>query len=119
MEAVGRLAGGVAHDFNNLLTAILGYADLLLDQLPSDDRSRPRIVEIQKAGRAAAALTRDLLAFSRKQVLQTVVLDLNEVIENTDSLLRRLVGEDVQIALDLDPRARPIKANPGRSARFS
>jgi PAS domain S-box-containing protein len=114
MEAVGRLAGGVAHDFNNLLTAILGYADLLIDELPADGAVRPRILEIQKAARTAATLTRDLLAFSRKQVLQPVVLDLNGVIENTGSLLRRLVGEDIEVELRLDPAIRAIRADAGQ-----
>ena len=114
MEAVGRLAGGVAHDFNNLLTAILGYCDLLLERLPPGDATRLPIGEIAKAGRSAASLTRDLLAFSRKQVLQPVVLDFNKVVENTDSLLRRLVGEDVQIELDLAATLHRVKADPGQ-----
>jgi PAS domain S-box-containing protein len=114
MEAVGRLAGGVAHDFNNLLTAILGYADLLLEQVPEGDHVRPRVLEIQKAGRAAASLTRDLLAFSRKQVLQPVVLDLNDVIRNTESLITRLVGEDVTIVISLDHALGAVRADPGQ-----
>ncbi len=114
MEAVGRLAGGVAHDFNNLLTAILGYSDLLLDTLPPDDPTRHPVGEIAKAGRSAASLTRDLLAFSRKQVLQPVVLEFNKVVETTDSLLRRLVGADVEVVLDLDPALRRVKADPGQ-----
>jgi PAS domain S-box-containing protein len=114
MEAVGRLAGGVAHDFNNLLTAILGYADLLLEQLPEGDSVRPRVLEIQKAGRAAASLTRDLLAFSRKQVLQPVVLDLNAVIRNTESLITRLVGEDVTVVVSLDHALGSVRADPGQ-----
>ena len=114
MEAVGRLAGGVAHDFNNLLTAILGYADLLLEQLDADHGVRPKVVEIQKAGRTAASLTRDLLAFSRKQVLQPVVLDLNAVIRNDQSLLQRLVGEDVHIDVTLDVAIGLVKADPGQ-----
>jgi hypothetical protein len=114
MEAVGRLAGGVAHDFNNLLTAILGYADLLLDRLPPDDRSRPAVIEIHKAGQNAASLTRNLLAFSRKQVLEPIILNLNAVIETTESLLARLVGEDVEITLDLDPTLHLVRADPGQ-----
>jgi signal transduction histidine kinase/ActR/RegA family two-component response regulator len=114
MEAIGRLAGGVAHDFNNLLTAILGYADLLVDGMPDGDPKRRPLVEIQKAGRTAASLTRDLLAFSRKQVLQPIVVSLNAVIEQTDGLLRRLVGEDVEIVLDLDPDLPRILADPAQ-----
>jgi CheY-like chemotaxis protein/two-component sensor histidine kinase len=114
MEAVGRLAGGVAHDFNNLLTAILGYADLLLDKLPADDPNRRALTEIQKAGRNAASLTRDLLAFSRKQVLQPVVLDLNGVVENTSSLIRRLVGEDVEVVTDLESSLPRVTADPNQ-----
>ena len=114
MEAIGRLAGGVAHDFNNLLTAILGYADLLLERLPSDDRSRPAVVEIRKAGQSAASLTRSLLAFSRQQALEPVVLNLNDVIETTQSLLARLLGDDVEMQLELDPSLDPIRADPGQ-----
>jgi signal transduction histidine kinase len=114
MEAVGQLAGGVAHDFNNLLTAILGYSDLLLDRLPADDASRIPVAEIAKAGRSAASLTRDLLAFSRKQVLQPVVLEFNAVIEDTNSLLRRLLGEDVEVVLDLAPSVHRVRADPGQ-----
>jgi len=112
MEAVGRLAGGVAHDFNNLLTAILGYADLLCDKLASDDPNRSHIVEIQKAGRSAASLTRGLLAFSRKQVLQPVVLDLNAVVRHSENLLRRLIGEDIELAIALEPSLASVKADP-------
>jgi signal transduction histidine kinase len=114
MEAVGQLAGGVAHDFNNLLTAILGYSDLLLDRLPPGDPNRTPIAEIAKAGRSAASLTRDLLAFSRKQVLTPVVLEFNAVVKDTDSLLRRLVGEGVEVVLDLGRGVRRIKADPGQ-----
>jgi len=114
MEAVGRLAGGVAHDFNNLLTAILGYAELLLDTLPGDDPNRRQIAEIQKAGRSAASLTRGLLAFSRKQVLQPVVLNLNAVVSNSEHLLRRLIGEDVELVITLEPSVAAVKADPAQ-----
>jgi PAS domain S-box-containing protein len=114
MEAVGRLAGGVAHDFNNLLTAILGYADLLLDKLPGDDPNRRQIVEIQKAGRSAASLTRGLLAFSRKQVLQPIVLNLNTVVSNSENLLRRLIGEDVELVIALEPTLAATTADPAQ-----
>ena len=112
MEAVGRLAGGVAHDFNNLLTAILGYADLLADQLTDDALARTQLVEIQKAGRSAASLTRDLLAFSRKQVRQPVALDLNHVVSRAENLLRRLIGEDIELVIALEPCLQPVQADP-------
>jgi PAS domain S-box-containing protein len=111
MEAVGRLAGGIAHDFNNLLTGILGYADLILENLPPDNRVRNDVEGIRKAGRSAAALTRDLLAFSRKQVLQAVVLDLNEVVRGTEGLLKRLVGAQTQLVLELGEHVKPVKAD--------
>jgi signal transduction histidine kinase/CheY-like chemotaxis protein len=114
MEAVGRLAGGVAHDFNNLLTAILGYADLLIDGMPAGDPRHRPLVEIQKAGRTAASLTRDLLAFSRKQVLQPVVVCLNDVIRQTEGLLHPLVGEDVTMVFDLDPHLPHTLADPAQ-----
>ena len=112
MEAIGRLAGGIAHDFNNLLTAILGYADFLIEDVPPE--SRGDVEGIRKAGRSAAALTRQLLAFSRRQVLQPEVLDLNAVIASTDKLLRRLIGEDVEIRMALDQTLPAIKADPGQ-----
>jgi PAS domain S-box-containing protein len=114
MEAVGQLAGGVAHDFNNLLTAILGCSELLLRKLPSDLPARAEVVEIQKAGRSAASLTRDLLAFSRKQVLQPVVIDLNDVVSGAENLLRRLLGETINLAIELDPSLPPVQADPGQ-----
>ncbi len=95
MEAIGRLAGGVAHDFNNVLTAIFGYADLLLDQFTEDDPRRADVQEIRSAAERAAALTRQLLAFSRKQMIQPRVLNLNDVVVSLEKLLARLVGEDI------------------------
>ena len=111
MEAIGRLAGGVAHDFNNLLTAILGYADLLLDSNPSND-VRNSVSEIRKAGERAASLTKQLLAFSRKQVLQPRILDLNEVLGETDGILRRLLGEDVALEAERAPHLWRVQADP-------
>ncbi len=113
LEALGRLAGGVAHDFNNLLTVILGYADLM-SRYGADDHAREVGREIQKAGERAAALTRQLLAFSRRQVMQPCVLDLNGLVRNLDTMLRRLIGEDVQ--LTTAPHASPlrVKADPGQ-----
>jgi PAS domain S-box-containing protein len=114
MEAVGRLAGGVAHDFNNLLTAINGYSDLTLRSLEPKDPLRPRIEEIKKAGERAASLTRQLLAFSRKQMLQPRVLDLNIIIADVDKMLRRLIGEDVMLETRLNPSLGQVKADPGQ-----
>ncbi|MGE5283421.1 MAG: PAS domain S-box protein [Actinomycetota bacterium] len=114
MEAVGRLAGGVAHDFNNLLTAISGYSDLLLHRLPEYSTLRRDVEEIRKAGDRAAALTRQLLAFSRRQVLQPKVLDLNVLVTNMGQALRRLAGEDIGVSIDLSPSLSRVKADPGQ-----
>ena len=114
MEAVGRLAGGVAHDFNNLLTAISGYSDLLLHRLPHYSTLRRDVEEIRKAGDRAAALTRQLLAFSRRQVLQPKVLDLNTVVTKMGRMLRSLVGENIVLSIDLSPSLSRVKADPGQ-----
>jgi two-component system, cell cycle sensor histidine kinase and response regulator CckA len=114
MEAVGRLAGGVAHDFNNLLTAISGYSDLLIHRLPDGSTLRRDVEEIRKAGDRAAALTRQLLAFSRRQVLQPKVLDLNAVVTNMGQMLRRLIGEDIELSTDLSPSLSRVNADPGQ-----
>jgi PAS domain S-box-containing protein len=114
MEAVGALAGGIAHDFNNLLTAINGFSQLLLWRLPPQERSRTFVEEILKAGERASDLTRQLLAFGRRQVLQPRVIDLNETIIEMDKLLHRVVAEDTQIIYDLAPDLDPIKADPGQ-----
>src|SRR5467141_2056391 len=112
MEAVGRLAGGVAHDFNNLLTVITSYSDLLLEDLALDDPKRDDVGEIRKAAEGAAALTRQLLAFSRQQVLQPKALDLKATVAGTEKLLRRLIGEDVQLTTALAPDLGAVKADP-------
>jgi PAS domain S-box-containing protein len=115
MEAVGRLAGGVAHDFNNLLVVILGYSDLLMATLPHlDDKSQSRLGEIKRAGERAAALTRQLLAFSRKQILQPVVLELNSIVMNMDHMLRRLIGEDIELENKLEPSLGTVRADAGQ-----
>jgi PAS domain S-box-containing protein len=113
MEAVGRLAGGVAHDFNNLLTAILGYSDLVLAGEPPED-IRANVEEVHKAADRAASLTRQLLAFSRKQVLQPRILELNDVAKNLDAMLHRVLRENVKIAHEPDPHLWRVKADPGQ-----
>jgi PAS domain S-box-containing protein len=114
MEAVGQLAGGVAHDFNNLLTAINGYSALTLARLQAEDPLRRNLEEIRKAGDRAAALTRQLLAFSRKQVLQPKVFNLNSVVSDLERMLRRLIGEDKELRTVLESKLGSIKADPGQ-----
>lgn len=114
MEAVGRLAGGVAHDFNNLLTVILGLCEVLLDDCDPDDSRQADIAEIQKAGERAAGLTRQLLAFSRKQIIAPTMLDLNTVVADMRALLGRLIGEDVKVVLALRPQLAPVLADRGQ-----
>jgi len=113
MEAVGRLAGGVAHDFNNLLTAIKGYAELLAGDPDTPESVREDVIQIRKAADQAAGLTRQLLAFSRRQPLQRRVIDLNKVVSEMDAMLRRLIGEDIELLSDLHDEIR-IKADPGQ-----
>jgi signal transduction histidine kinase/FixJ family two-component response regulator len=114
MEALGRLAGGVAHDFNNLLTVIAGHSDLLNDQLKPGDALHNNCQQIRKTAERAAALTRQLLIFSRKQVLQAKVVDLNDLIADMGKLLRRLVREDIELNLQLGERLGRVKADPGQ-----
>ena len=114
MEAIGQLAGGVAHDFNNLLTAILGYADLLASQLPKDEILQEEVAEITKAGERAATLTRQLLAFSRRQVLEPKLLDLNGIVRSIEKMLRRLIGEHIDLVATLDPALAPVRADAGQ-----
>ncbi len=114
MEAFGQLAGGVAHDFNNLLAVILGYSELMLGFLRLDDRSRGMAQEIHNAGERAALLTRQLLAFSRKQVVQLQVLDLNVIVASSEKMLARLIGEDVELTSVLSHRLERVKVDPGQ-----
>ncbi len=114
MKAVGQLAGGIAHDFNNLLTVILGYGDVVRNGLPDEHPLRPEIDQIQRAGERAASLTRQLLAFSRRQVLLPQLLDVNEVVTDVEKMLRRVIGEDVELRTLSDPAAAKIRADPGQ-----
>jgi PAS domain S-box-containing protein len=117
MEAVGRLAGGVAHDFNNLLTIINGQARLLLEEPAAPDELQRGLEEVVRAGNRAAELTRQLLAFSRRQVLQPRLVDLNAVISETERMLRRLIGEDVELVVSLDAGLDPVMADAGQMAQ--
>jgi PAS domain S-box-containing protein len=114
MEAVGRLAGGVAHDFNNLLTIINGYGHMMLSSLHAGDRLRSHAEQILKAGNQAAALTTQLLAFSRRQMIQPKPVDLNHVITNLEKMLRRVIGEDITLYTLLSPALNPVKADPNQ-----
>jgi len=114
MDAIGRLAGGVAHNFNNLLTAILGYSQILQETLQEENKPIEEIVEIQKAATRACSLTRQLLTFSRKQVIQQKVIDLNVVAVDMENMLRRLLSEDIQLVTELDELVHPILVDPGQ-----
>ncbi len=114
MEAVGRLAGGIAHDFNNLLTVISGYAGLIDENLKSSHPMKPDIEQIRKAAERAADLTAQLLAFSRKQVLQPRVIELNEIVKGMETMLRRVIGEDIELVTALPPRTGNVKADRGQ-----
>lgn len=114
MEAVGRLAGGVAHDFNNILTVITGYGEMLRQRFDESDQPQPFIDEILGASARAASLTRQLLAFSRKQLLQPRAVALNALVKNLHKLLQRLIGEDVELRIKLDPTTGTIFADPGQ-----
>jgi signal transduction histidine kinase len=115
MEAVGRLAGGVAHDFNNLLTVIRGYSELLLARMEPGDSMRKDMEEVKKAADRATGLTRQLLAFSRRQFIAPKVVDLNALVVNMDGMLRRLMGEDIiELCAELAPKLGAIRADPGQ-----
>ncbi|MDQ3172041.1 MAG: response regulator [Acidobacteriota bacterium] len=114
LEAIGRLAGSVAHDFNNLLTVILGFCEIVIDDLPADDRHQEDLCEIQRAGLSATRLTRQLLAFSRKEIIEPKLLDLNTVVGDMPPMLSRLIGEDIEVRLDLRAEVAPVNADRGQ-----
>jgi two-component system, cell cycle sensor histidine kinase and response regulator CckA len=114
LEAVGKLSGGIAHDFNNLLGVIIGYSEALQESIAADNPLREAIDEIQKAGQRAATLTQQLLAFSRKQVLEPKILDLNTIIVDMQKMLRRLIGEDIELKFNLPPDLGNVKADRGQ-----
>ena len=114
MEAIGRLAGGVAHDFNNLLAVISGYSDLLLENLDSSDHRRAKLEHIKQAANSAAGLTRQLLMFSRQQIIQPVAMDINQIVSNTATMLRRLIKENIELAVILEPNLDLVNADPGQ-----
>lgn len=114
LESIGLLAGGVAHDFNNMLTAINGYSDLLLRKLPPDDPLRTHVEEIRRAGERSAELTRQLLAFSRRQIMQPQIVDLNAAVKDSARMLRRLIGEHIELLTDLEPNLPKIEIDPGQ-----
>ena len=114
MEAVGRLAGGIAHDFNNLLSVIISYATILAMEVDPESEVAEGLGEVRRAGERAADLTRQLLAFSRQQVLAPRTIDLNDVIDRMDRMLRRVIGEDLQLKTTKAPELGRIKADPGQ-----
>jgi len=114
MEAVGRLAGGIAHDFNNLLTAITGYGSILLTRFPEGDSRRREAEEIVRAGDRATELTDQLLVFSQRKVTEPAVVDLNQLVQGVENMLRRLIGENVDLRSELDPELQAIKVDPGQ-----
>lgn len=114
MEAVGRLSGGIAHDFNNILGVIIGYGEILQEQVKRSDPLASCVEEILSAGKRAATLTRQLLAFSRQQVLEPKVVDLNGIVTDTEKMLRRLIGEDIELSTVLDPNLSRVKADQGQ-----
>ena len=114
LEAIGQLAGGVAHDFNNLLTVICGYSSILIGKLPQDSPHRTSVEEIKKAGDRASGLTSQLLAFSRKQILEPTILDLKVVVTDLEKMVRRLIGEDIDLLTLTSPGLGKVKADPGQ-----
>jgi two-component system cell cycle sensor histidine kinase/response regulator CckA len=117
LEAIGRLAGGVAHEFNNSATAILGYSSLIIDNLQDNPQPRHYAEEVHKVGQRAAAVTRQLLAFSRQQILQPTLLNLNDTVADIEKMLHRLIGENVRVLTELDPYLGVVKADSSQMAQ--
>ena len=111
MEAIGRLSGGIAHDFNNLLGVIIGYSQVVKRALGKQNPLTEHVIEIEKAGDRAAALTRQLLAFSRQQILSPTVLNLNDLVEDMQKMLPRLIGEDITVSIVMDPELSSVLAD--------
>ncbi|MGC4089408.1 MAG: histidine kinase dimerization/phospho-acceptor domain-containing protein [Polyangiaceae bacterium] len=118
MEAVGQLAGGIAHDFNNLLSVILSYTTMMLDDLKPNDPHRNDLEQVRRAGARSAELTRQLLAFSRKQLLEPRVVDLNAIVSGAEPMFRRLIGEDMELSTLTFNRVGIVLADPGQSSKF-
>jgi PAS domain S-box-containing protein len=114
MEAIGKLSGGIAHDFNNLLSVIIGYSEIIEESLPESDPLYKKFAQIKKAGQSAASLTRQLLAFSRQQVLEPKILDMNAIVFSVEKMLRRLIGEHIALHTSLDPKLGRVKADQGQ-----
>jgi PAS domain S-box-containing protein len=114
MEAIGQLSGGIAHDFNNLLSVIIGYSEIIEESLPASDPRHNQCGQIRKAGQSASSLTRQLLAFSRQQVLEPKILDVNNIVLNVEKMLHRLIGEHIDLRTALDPALGRIKADQGQ-----
>src|SRR5580704_3080155 len=114
MEAVGQLTGGIAHDFNNMLGVIIGYSEVIEERLSGNEPLQKKCQQITKAAQSAASLTRQLLAFSRQQMLEPKFLDLNSIVRNMEKMLRRLIGEDITFSTALGPTLGSIKADQGQ-----
>jgi signal transduction histidine kinase len=112
MEAIGQLAGGIAHDFNNQLTAIIGFGELAIESLDADHPAREHVEQVQLAGEKAASLTRQILAFGRRQVLQPRILSLNTVLRGCEKMLRRIVSENIELVFHQGKGLRPVKIDP-------
>ena len=114
MEAIGTLTGGIAHDFNNMLNVILGYTQMVIDETKKNTTQRRYAQQVQKAGQSAAELVQQLLAFSRRQVIDPKIININEVIDNLVKMLHRIIGENIALKLSLSENVLPVMADPGQ-----